>query len=252
MALFNLLMFALMSLVGLFEGDGGSGDGGGDGGDGGNKSEPAGDPKPGGTGQGDKKPEKTGDGKVDDSITLTKAEHEALQKQIKEARNDSAKYRTNGIRAIAAALGVELPEGEDKDNDKALATLQSKIDGMERRYRESRIEAVFARVANKVGVKPTLTFKYLKADDAFKELDVEAADFEEKMEAAVRAAADEEESLKATSGSGIPGQSGAEFTSSDGKTLQEQLAAATEKGDVSEMLRLKQLIFRQAGSAAQT
>ena len=246
MALLNLLLLPVLVALGLLkpDGDGGTGEGGGE--------PPADkDKKPdgkegsgsGGTG--------AGSGGSGDTITLTKAEHDALQRQIKEARGDASKYRTNGIRAIAAALGVELPEGEDKDSDKALQTLQSRIDSMEKESRDNKIEAVFTRVANKVGVKPGLTLKYLKADGVFDQMDHRATDFEGQIEQAVRAAAAEEESLLVKQESGTPGQSGAEFTSSDGKTLDEKIEEARKSGNVTEVIRLKQLQRDTVGNSAQ-
>lgn len=131
-----------------------------------------------------------------------------LQRELNEARQQAGQYRTAGIQAIAAALGIDLPKpkGGDDGQEAAIAQLQQEITTLREEARSGKLDATFERVVSKLGAKPVLTRRYV--DGQLKDLDPKADDFTTKLEQIVQAAIDEEPALKATQAAS---RSGGEF-----------------------------------------
>ena len=210
MALLNLLITAVLTVIGLFT----PGDGGGD---------PPADPpapkpadppaNPPGPAPADPPAPKAGDPPPPQQGTSLE-DVEKLQRELNEARTQAAGYRNAGIQALAKALGIELPKGKGEEGQEAaIAALQKEITDLRTEARSGKLDAGLERAFTKLGANPRVTRPYIDAQ--LKDLDPKAEDFNEKLEKIVQEAIDEEPALKQAQAAR---RSGGEFNGNGGSS----------------------------------
>jgi hypothetical protein len=169
------------------------------------------------------------------------------QKQIKDARAEAAKHRTEKkaateqvsveqarVAAILKAAGITAEGEEAPDPEKLASQLQER--GTE--LWSTKVELETFRAASKHGVKPEALTDSVKFWEQVGDLDPSEPDFAAKVDAAIADAVKANPGLRAPAGAS---RSGADFTGGPGAppNIDQQIAEATAKGDHATAIALK-------------
>ncbi len=201
------------------EGDSGDSADSGDAGDDGDKADDTGDAK---DGDGKGTPKIDGDFDADRARRAIAAARDAEKK----AKGD-AKTAKDQVAAILAAAGLK-PDGT-KDPAEQLKEASTKAEAAEAKARTTQIELAVYKAAGKASADPGALLDSRGFLSSVAELDPAAADFGDKVNAAIKAAVKANPKLAATSGGGA-GKQGADHSGSGGsKSTSKDLASAVRK-----------------------
>lgn len=183
-----------------------------------------------------------GDGGKPDLTGLTP---EQLQARLTKARRDVKSAKGMGkserekrekaerqLSAIAAALGLKP---EDNDPEK----LQASLEATQGELRSEKVENALYREAVKQGAKPEHLLRWLKGGGELADLDPKSDTFKADLAQLVTDTLEEVGDLKVPANGAGAGKSGGEFGGAGSKTLDEQIEAARSKGDHKEAIRLQ-------------
>ncbi|GAW50607.1 MULTISPECIES: hypothetical protein [unclassified Nocardioides] len=216
------------------EGDGDGGDGSGDGDQGGDGSDS------GATDDGKKGDQQdAGDQKTDDKDAAEgKVEDlpDWAQRIIRDTRADAAKARTEGKQkaaqeaenAVVQRLGKALGLIKDGDKDKVdPAELAKQAEAAQSKARQAQVELALYRSASKNNADPDLLAAVLTHQGKLADLDISDEKFQDKVDAIVKKAVDDNPKLAATQAAGSSSADHAGGSGSGGgkpKSLEEAIA----------------------------
>jgi hypothetical protein len=173
-----------------------------------------------------------------------------LQAELKKARAEAAKYRTERneertkttaldarVKAIAKAVGLENDDGDDPE------ALKSTVEGLQDELKAEKVKNEFVRRATSLGADADLAWHVLNGQGKLKDLDPAADDFGSQVESVITEAVKDNPKLKAgappagSADQGPQGDDPNQLSESDLEGMTpEQIVEAHEKGQLTTAL----------------